>query len=144
MQIKRKQIEQRVFVANDGMEFSTAVECRRHEATQTYLKCKCHTISSMGEPKYIVKCTTLDELRDVLEFFDNTYSTNAFSSSFDEEDVQSLVPGYIVFEYLENDMLERGLIYPLTRLISEIDDSIASLKHLKQTLIEKEVTDVLS
>lgn len=143
MQIKSKQIEQKVFISSDGMEFSTAVECRRHEVVQTFLKCKCHTVNSMGEPKYIVNCATLDDLRDVLEFFDNTYSTNAFSSNFNEEDVQSLVPGRIVFEYLENDMFEQGLIYSIDRLITEIDDKIASLNHLKQTLTREENTDVI-
>lgn len=137
MQIKRQQIEKRIFVAEDGMEFPTAVECRRHEATQTYLKCKVDTISYMGDPKYIVKCQNENELRDVLEFFDYTYSTDGFSSNFDEESVRRLVPGYIVLEFSEDEVMEHCLIYPIDELIFEIDEKIKALSNLKTKMLER-------
>lgn len=139
MQIMRVQTEKRVFVANDGMQFPTAVECRRHESTQTFLKCKIDSISCMGNTKYIVKCTTKDELRDVLEFFDYTYSTDGFSMDFEEEEVQELIPGYIVCEYRGDEIYDECCIYSLDTLISEVDNHIKSLNSIKQTLQSMEV-----
>lgn len=135
MQIIRVQTEKRVFVANDGMQFPTAVECRRHESTQTFLRCKIDSVSCMGDTKYIVKCTTKDELRDVLEFFDYTYSTDGFSLDFEEEEVQELVPGYIVCEYRDdNGIYDECHIYPLDTLINDIENHINSLNAIKQRL----------
>ena len=137
MQTITKYVEKTVFVADDGKEFSNAYECKRHEFLKTYHTLKPTPIKLPdGEWRYVVKCSTEKELINILDFYNDHFSTDAFCDCIEKEEVPIYLNSFIVLEYKELDIGDYARVYTLAKFIEKIDGEIASLTDIRNNLME--------